>query len=101
MTGNVQVLNPSKSQFEYNGQQYHYLTTRMGLRIMSFGFLYDFTGNSNVSRVITARNSVNQTWFRNAVNFPEPIDLFVVLEHNPPRPTVSGSTFGTIYNAIR
>lgn len=123
LTSNVQILNPSTNQLEYIGQQYRYFTTRLGqsrnrsiswaiwcwlvdattagLRIMAFGFLYDFTGNSNVSRVITARDSVNSTWFTNAVNYPQPIDLFVVLGHNPPRPTVSGSTFGTIYNAIR
>lgn len=123
LTSNVQILNPSTNEFEYIGQQYRYFTTAQGqfltgqvplqctrvymanaasgLRIMSFGFLYDFTGNSNVSRVIAARESVNSTWFKNAVNYPEPVDLFLVLGHNPPRPTVSGSTFGTIYNAIR
>ena len=35
------------------------------------------------------------------MNYKDPIDLFVVLGHNPPRPTVGGSTFGTIFNAIR
>lgn len=39
LTSNVQILNPSTNQFEYIGQQYRYFTTRMGLRIMSFGFL--------------------------------------------------------------
>lgn len=68
---------------------------------MSFGILYDFTGNSNVSRVIKAATLVQQAWFKNAVNFDQPIDLFVLLGHNPPRATVGGSTFGTIYNAIR
>ncbi|KAL9090846.1 MAG: hypothetical protein Q9159_001787 [Coniocarpon cinnabarinum] len=100
LTSNVQIQNPS-GEFEYIGQQYRYFTTRMGLRIMSFGFLYDFTGNSNASRVITANESVSQDWFKNAVNFDKPIDLFLVLGHNPPRPTVGGSTFGTIYDAIR
>jgi len=68
---------------------------------MSFGVLFDFTGNSNVSKVIKAATMVNQTWFLNAVNFTEPIDMFVVLGHNPVRPTVSTSTLGTVVNAIR
>lgn len=68
---------------------------------MAFGVLFDFTGNSNVSRVTKAATMVNQTWFQNAVNFSQPIDMFVVLGHNPPRPTVSSSTLGTVVNAIR
>lgn len=36
-------------------------------------------GNSNVSKVITAAETVNMTWFKNAVNFDKPIDLFLVL----------------------
>lgn len=68
---------------------------------MSFGVLFDFTGNSNVSKVINAATMVNQTWFLNAVNFTEPIDMFIVLGHNPVRPTVSTSTLGIVVNAIR
>lgn len=72
-----------------------------GLRIMAFGVLYDFTGNSNVSKVIKARDLVKESWFLDAVNYPQPIDLFVLLGHNPVRTTVSSSTFGIIYNTIR
>lgn len=68
---------------------------------MSFGVLFNFTRNSNISRVIPAAQLVQQQWFSDAVNCPEPIDLFVVIGHNPVRPTKSSSTFGTIYNAIR
>lgn len=72
-----------------------------GLRIMAFGVLYDFTGNSNVSKVIKARDLVKESWFLDAVKYPQPIDLFIMLGHNPVRTTVSSSTFGTIYSAIR
>ena len=68
---------------------------------MSFGFLYDFTGNTNVTKVIKAANATQQQWFLDAVNYSEPIDLFLVLGHNPARPTDSASTFDTIFNAIR
>ena len=59
---------------------------------MAFGVLYDFTGNSNVSKVIKAADMVKQSWFVDAVNFTQPIDLFLVVGHNPVRPTVSGNT---------
>lgn len=68
---------------------------------MAFGVLYDFTGNSNVSKVIKAAELVKESWFLDAVNYEDPIDLFVVTGHNPTRPTAGGSTFGTIYKAIR
>ena len=73
----------------------------MGLRVMAMGFLYDFTGNSNVSRVIKANETVASPWFKAAVNYTQPIDLFIMLGHNPARTTVSSSTFGTYYNALR
>jgi len=68
---------------------------------MAFGVLYDFTGNSNVSKVIKAADMVKQPWFLNAVNTTEPVDLFMLIGHNPVRPTVSSSTFKTVFNAIR
>ena len=68
---------------------------------MAFGVLYDFTGNSNVSKVIKAKDLVQQPWFLEAVNTTNPVDVFVLLGHNPVRPTVSSSTFKIIYNAIR
>lgn len=68
---------------------------------MAFGVLFDFTGNSNVSKVIKAADMVQQSWFKEAVNYTQPIDLFMVIGHNPVRPTVSSSTFGTVISEIR
>ena len=101
ITSNVEIINPATGQFEYIGSRYHYFTTVHGLRIMAFGVLYDFTGNSNVSRVTTAADLVKQQWFLDAVNFNQTIDLFLVLGHNPPRPTNTASTIGTIFKTIR
>ncbi|EOA84911.1 uncharacterized protein SETTUDRAFT_137105 [Exserohilum turcica Et28A] len=101
LTSNVQIINPATGQFEYIGAQYRYFTTEQGLRIMAFGVLFDFTGNSNVSKVIKAADMVKESWFQHAVNFTEPIDLFVVTGHNPVRTTASSSTMGTVFKAIR
>ncbi|KAH0560007.1 hypothetical protein GP486_003469 [Trichoglossum hirsutum] len=68
---------------------------------MAFGVLFDFTGNSNVSRITKTADLVKQQWFRDAVNYTQPIDLFVVIGHNPIRPSAPTSTFGTLYNTIR
>lgn len=101
VTSNVQILNPSSGQFEYVGAKYRYFTTEHGIRIMSFGVLYDFTGNSNVSRVTKAADLVKQQWFLDAVNYPKPVDLYLVIGHNPVRSSVSSSTLGLIQKTIR
>ncbi|KAF2113951.1 Metallo-dependent phosphatase-like protein [Lophiotrema nucula] len=101
LTSNVQIINPATGALEYIGAKYRYFTTEQGLRVMAFGVLFDFTGNSNVSKVIKAADLVQETWFKDAINFHKPIDLFVVIGHNPVRPTVSSSTFGTLFSAIR
>ncbi|CAI6341025.1 unnamed protein product [Periconia digitata] len=101
LTSNVQIINPATGEFEYIGHTSRYFTTEHGLRIMAFGVLFDFTGNSNVSKVIKAADMVKEPWFLEAVNSTKPIDLFVVIGHNPVRTTVSSSTFGTVFSAIR
>lgn len=101
LTSNVKILNPKTGQFEYIGAQYRYFTTPMGLRVMAFGVLFDFTGNSNVSQVIKTQDLVQESWFLDAINYPQDIDLFLVIGHNPPRPTVSTSTFGLLHSTIR
>lgn len=97
----MQIANPTTGVFEYIGKKYRYFKTPKGLNIMAFGVLYDFTGNSNVSKIIPAATMITQKWFIDAVNTTDPVDLFIITGHNPARPTVSGSTFGTIQKAIR
>ncbi|KAJ3950080.1 uncharacterized protein N0V96_001217 [Colletotrichum fioriniae] len=101
LTSNVQIRNPSTGALETIGKQYRYFTTPKGLRIMAFGVLFDFTGNSNASVVTKAATMVKQQWFLDAVDYTEPIDLFLVIGHNPVRPTQSSSTLKTVFNAIR
>ncbi|KAI1414217.1 Metallo-dependent phosphatase-like protein [Hypoxylon sp. FL1857] len=101
LTSNVQILNQQTSEWEYVGKTHRYFTTQHGLRIMAFGVLFDFTGNTNVTKVIPAKTMVTQKWFLDALNSQEPIDIFVVLGHNPARPSVPTSTFPVVFDAIR
>lgn len=108
LTSNVQILNPATNEFQYIGRQYRYFTTGNGLRIMAFGVLYDFTGNSNVSNVIPAATVVQQSWWQAAISgYPDnctaqvPIDLFVLMGHNPVAWNDSESTLQTYYQSIR
>ena len=77
------------------------MLTLPGLRIMTFGVLFDFTGNSNVSKVIQAKDMVAQPWFIDAVNYDQPVDLFLLIGHNPIRTTDSSNTLGFVHSTIR
>ncbi|KAI6712938.1 calcineurin-like phosphoesterase [Diplocarpon mali] len=101
VTSNVQIYNTATSTFEYVGSKYRYFTTEHGLRIMTFGVLFDFTGNSNVSKVIKAADMVEQDWFLEAVNYDQPIDLFLLIGHNPIRNTDIFNTFELVHKTIR
>jgi len=95
----VQIFNRYTGEYEYAGAKYRYFTTEHGLRIMAFGVLFDFTGNSNASIITPAATMVKEQWFLDALNIDEEIDMFVVIGHNAVRG--SSSTFGPVLNAIR
>ncbi|KAI0597982.1 Ser/Thr protein phosphatase family protein [Biscogniauxia sp. FL1348] len=97
LTSNVQIISQETGQWQYIGKTQRYFTTEHGLRIMAFGVLFDFTGNTNVTKIIPAKTMVTQQWFLDAVNSADPIDVFVVLGHNPAR----DSTFQVVFDAIR
>jgi hypothetical protein len=101
VTSNIQVLNPATSQFDYMGVTHRYFTTDHGLRVMAFGVIFNFTGNSNASKVIPAAEMVKQQWFKDALTCDDPVDIYLLIGHNPARPTVTSSTFTTVYEAIR
>lgn len=101
VTSNVQILNRTSGQYQYVGATHRYFTTAQGLRILAFGLLFDFTGNSNASRVIKAEEMVQKAWFKDVLADSDAVDLFVLLGHNPVRPTNRQSTFQVVINAIR
>lgn len=71
---------------------------------MSFGIIYNYIVEKKEApwfNVTPAMELVKETWFKEAVEekLDRPIDLFVVIGHNP----VDGnlSTLKVIFNAIR
>ncbi|KAL7930964.1 Metallo-dependent phosphatase-like protein [Trichoderma chlorosporum] len=101
VTSNVKAFNQTSGQYEYIGATHRYFTTEKGLRVMAFGVLFDFTGNSNASQVLKAADMVKEEWFTDALNTCDPIDVFVLLGHNPVRQTDSSNTLATVFNEIR
>ncbi|KAI0424800.1 ser/Thr protein phosphatase family [Xylaria sp. FL1042] len=97
LTSNVQIADQDTGEWKYIGKTHRYFTSQHGLRIMAFGVLFDFTGNTNVTKVIPAKTMVTQKWFLEAVNSCDPIDVFVLIGHNP----VRDSSFQIVLDAIR
>ncbi|KAI1432646.1 ser/Thr protein phosphatase family [Xylaria sp. CBS 124048] len=97
LTSNVQIANKQTGEWEYIGKTHRYFTTEHGLRVMAFGVLFDFNRNTNVTKVIPAKTMVTQQWFTEAINTYEPIDIFVLIGHNP----IRDSSFQTVVDAIR
>ncbi|KAM3562338.1 hypothetical protein ARSEF4850_002819 [Beauveria asiatica] len=101
VTSNVKILNPHTNTFEHVGATHRYFTTEKGLRVLAFGVLFDFTGNSNVSQVVKAADMVREQWFVDALHTTEPVDLVVLFGHNPVSPKDKTSTLKTVWDAIR
>ncbi|KND92269.1 Uncharacterized protein PB2B2.06c, partial [Tolypocladium ophioglossoides CBS 100239] len=101
VTSNVKVLNKATGRYEYVGATHRYFTTAKGLRVMAFGVLFDFTGNSNASQVLKAKDMVKEGWFTQALASSSPVDLFILFGHNPVRQSDPSSTFKTVFDAIR
>lgn len=75
---------------------------RTGLRVMAFGVIFDMKDNNKIIRITKASDLVQKQWFLEAVNYPEPIDIYVILGHNPTRQGRSTpSTFLPVQQAIR
>jgi 2',3'-cyclic-nucleotide 2'-phosphodiesterase (5'-nucleotidase family) len=101
VSSNVQIYDKSIGQYKDISNKYRYFTTHHGLNVMAFGVLFDFTGNSNASKVTPAATMVKQQWFIDAVNFDKPIDMFLLIGHNPVRRADRSSTLGTVLDEIR
>ena len=78
-------------------QRYAYYQTKFGIRIMSFAFIFNFTGNSNASVVTPVGEAVQQSWFLEQVQRTD-IDLFLVAGHITLR---KSTEWNLIYSAIR
>ncbi|RAO72554.1 uncharacterized protein BHQ10_008566 [Talaromyces amestolkiae] len=85
IASNIDIIDPRSGDLVPLGPRFRKLTTKVqGYRIMAFGFLFDFTGNYNNTKVQRVQDTVKETWFQEAIR-DEDIDLFIVLGHVPVR----------------
>ncbi|KAK0387719.1 hypothetical protein NLU13_3964 [Sarocladium strictum] len=96
MASNLDYYDPSTGVMVPQAQRYRRFTTKnRGLDIIAFGFIFDFTGNANNSRVQNVEDTIKEKWFQDVIR--EKPDVFVVLGHVGLRM----EEFDIIFNAMR
>jgi len=73
-----------------------FTTKKTGIRILAFGFIYDFTRNDRNTYVIPVGTAVKQSWFTKTIHDAD-VDLIVVAGHV----ALQSYEFGLIHKAIR
>ncbi|KAI5301995.1 hypothetical protein KEM56_001148 [Ascosphaera pollenicola] len=97
ISSNVDIYDAKWQEYVPLAQRYKkFTTTNQGIRIMAFGFLFNFQGNANNTRVHTVESTIQQRWFQSAIRDPD-VDLFVIVGHVP----VHSDEYTALYRAIR
>ena len=97
LASNIDIIDPDTGDRKPLAQRYTRLTTKnQGIRILAFGFLYDFTLNSNNTIVQKVEDAIEEKWFQEAIR-QQDVDLFLVIGHVPLRTP----EFKLIFRAIR
>ena len=97
LASNIDIYDPKSGLLVPLAQRYKKFTTKnQGIRILAFGFLYDFNNNANNTVVQPVSQTVQEKWFQEAIRDRE-VDLFLVTGHVPLR----SPEFDLIYKAIR
>ncbi|THZ47883.1 hypothetical protein D6C88_10037, partial [Aureobasidium pullulans] len=83
IASNLDIYNPKTGKLQPLAQRYRkFATKNQGIRIMAFGFLFNFQGNANNTVVQRVEDTIKEKWFKEAIQDKD-IDLFVVAGHVP------------------
>lgn len=97
LASNIDINHPETGELVPLAPRYKKFTTKQqGIRIVAFGFLFDFTGNYNSTVVQRVEDTIKEDWFQEAIRDKE-VDLFLVAGHVP----AHSSEYRAIYEEIR
>ncbi|KAJ9607972.1 hypothetical protein H2200_008051 [Cladophialophora chaetospira] len=97
LASNLDIRDPSTGEMvPLAHRAKKFITKQQGIRIMSFGFLYNFDRNANNTVVERVEEAIKEEWFQTAIRDRE-IDLFVVIGHS----AIRSQEFDLIFKAIR
>ena len=96
LASNLDIINPKSGERVPLAPRYRKFTTKnLGIRVLAFGFLFDFVGSANNTFVQPVEETVKEPWFQEAIR--EDVDIFVVIGHVDLR----SPEYKAIYTAIR
>ncbi|KAK0363588.1 hypothetical protein LTR91_016404 [Friedmanniomyces endolithicus] len=98
IASNLDIYSAKSTKYEPFAPRYRRFTTKnRGLRVLAFGFMFDFRGNANNTFVQPVEETVKEQWFQDALRTKD-VDLFLVAGHVPVR---DSKEYDLIYRAIR
>ncbi|MCJ1481306.1 hypothetical protein MMC06_001463 [Schaereria dolodes] len=97
LASNLDIFDPKTGERVPFAQRYKKFTTKnQGIRVLAFGFLFDFTGNYNNTIVQPVEKTIEEKWFQEAIRDRE-VDLFLVTGHV----AIRSEEYNAIFKAIR
>ncbi|ESZ90724.1 hypothetical protein SBOR_8884 [Sclerotinia borealis F-4128] len=96
LASNLDYINSRTGEQIQMARRYRKFTTKnQKIKIVAFGFLFNFRGNANNTVVQEVERTIMEEWFQQAIR--EDADLFVVIGHI----TLDGPEYKAIYKALR
>lgn len=96
LASNVDIIHPTTKDAVPLAPRYKkFSTEQQGIRIVAFGFIFDFTMNYNNTIVQPVEETIKEDWFQEAIREAD-VDLFLVAGHVPVRSPESEAIFRAI-----
>ncbi|KAF2789912.1 ser/Thr protein phosphatase-like protein family [Melanomma pulvis-pyrius CBS 109.77] len=96
IASNLDIYNPNTGRLQALAPRYKKFTTKnQGIRILAFGFIFDFTGNANNTVIHKVEDTVKEDWFQEAIRDRD-VDLIIVFGHVDIRSVEYATLFSTI-----
>lgn len=97
LASNLDIIDPHTGDLVPLAPKFKKFTTKnQGLKILSFGFIFNFVGNYNNTAIQLVEQTIKEAWFQEAIRDRD-VDLFVVVGHVH----IRAAEFDAIYKAIR
>ncbi|GKZ26751.1 hypothetical protein AbraIFM66951_004809 [Aspergillus brasiliensis] len=97
VASNIDFYDPRTNAFRPLAPRFTKIVTKqLGIRIVAFGFLFNFKGNANNTVVRPVSETIKEAWFQEAIRDHE-VDLFLVIGHAP----VHSDEYWDIWREIR
>ena len=97
IASNLDVLDPKTKEIVPMAPRFRRFTTKkQGIRIMAFGFIFDFTRNSENSIIQPVEKAIQEDWFQEAIRSKD-IDLILIIGHA----AIRSQEFDAVFKAIR